>query len=163
MGHASLTHDTVPHLQPSMQKFFREKIYNNRHMTVGRLRADGILNLLRDYEKQETISSQTFQKGVNFVDTQSFNTLSSRDREIAEIAVNKVLSTMDKPSVESHYTKESRTRLPQGFFCQNHGRNHSHNTNDCRRVNMTQGYGGGRFFNNNRSPGRSPGRDFQRN
>ena len=70
---------------------------------------------------------------------------------------------MDKPSVESHYTKETRTRLPQGFFCQNHGRNHSHNTNECRRVNMTYGYGNGRFFNNNRSPGRSPGRDIQRN
>ena len=76
---------TIPHLQSQMLKCFREKIYNNRHMTVGRLRADGILNLLREFEKQETISSRTFQKGVNFVDTQSFNTLSSRDREIAKL------------------------------------------------------------------------------
>ena len=142
---------TIPHLQSQMIKFFREKLYNNRHMTVGRLRADGILNLLREFEKQETISSQTFHKEVNFVDTQSFNTLSSRDREIAEIAVNKVLSTMDKPSVESHYTKDSRTNLTQGFFCQRHGRNTSHNTRDCRKSQ--QGYGNGKFFNANRSPG----------
>ena len=87
---------TVPHLQSSMQKFFREKIYNNRHMTVGRLRADGILNLLRDYEKQEAISNQTFTKGVNFANAQSYNTLSSREKEIAEIAVSKVLDSLDK-------------------------------------------------------------------
>ena len=154
---------TVPHLQSSMQKFFREKIYNNRHMTVGRLRADGILNLLREFEKQETISSQTFQKGVNFADTRSYNTLSSRDREIAEIAVNKVLSTMDKASVESHYTKEYPKRPKTDFFCQNHGYNGSHNTSECRRANMTYGYGNGRFFNNNKSPLRSPGEDIKRN
>ena len=96
---------TIPHLQSPMQKFFREKIYNNRQMAVGRLRADGILNLLREFEKQESINNQTFQRGVNFADAQSYNTLSSRDREIAEIAVNKVLSTMDKPSVESHHSE----------------------------------------------------------
>ena len=58
-----LTIQTIPHLQSQMLKFFQEKLYNNRHMTVGRLRADGILNLLREFEKQETISSQTFKKG----------------------------------------------------------------------------------------------------
>ena len=77
---------TIPHLQSPMLKFFREKIYNNRHMTVGRLRADGILNLLREFEKQESISSQTFQKGVNFANTQSYNTLYSREKEMHNIS-----------------------------------------------------------------------------
>ena len=82
MGHASLTHDTNSS-SPSIidAKFFREKIYNNRHMTVGRLRADRILNLLRDYEKQEAISNQTFQKGVNFARTQSCNTLRRKSQK----------------------------------------------------------------------------------
>ena len=70
-------------------------------MTVGRLRADGILNLLREFEKQESISNQTFSKGVNFANTQSYNTLSSREKEIADIAVNKVLDNLDKPKLEA--------------------------------------------------------------
>jgi len=90
---------SIPHLQSPMLKFFRDKIYNNRHITVGRLRADGILNLLREFEKQESVSSQTFQKGVNFANTQSYNTLSSREKKIAEIAVNKVLDSLDKPKL----------------------------------------------------------------
>ena len=73
-----------------MQKFLREKIFNNRHMTVGRLRADGVLNLLREFEKHETITIQTFQREVNFSE-QSYQTLSSRDEAIAEQAVDKVL------------------------------------------------------------------------
>ena len=62
-------------------------------MTAGRFRADGILNLLREFEKQETISSQTFQKGVNFANAQSYNTLSHRDQEIADMAINKARVT----------------------------------------------------------------------
>ena len=71
---------TIPHLQARMLKVFKENIYNNRHTTVGQLRVDGILNLLREFEKQETISSQTFQKEVNFVNPQDYHTLSPATR-----------------------------------------------------------------------------------
>ena len=121
-------------------------------MTVGRLRADGILNLLREFEKQETISSQTFQKGVNFANAQSYNTLSHLRQEIADIAVNRVLATLEKQNLESHNTSK------RDLFCQNHGKNSSHTTDQCRRVNKTYGYGNRKFFSrsNSPAPSRSP-------
>ena len=144
---------TIPHLQSQMLKGFREKIYNNRHMTVGRLRADGILNLLREFENQETISTQTFQKRVNFANAQSFNTLSSREQEIAEMTANRLLANLDKPNLESYNTSK------HDHFFQYHGPRSNHTTEQCRGGKKT-GYGNGKFFNTSISPGRSPGRDI---
>ena len=150
---------SIPHLRKSMQKFLREKIFNNRHMTVGRLRADGVLTLLREFEKQESITQQTFDKEVNFSKQESYHSLSSRDQEIADIAVNKILASIDKPALESHYTKDDRTNSPYKLYCRYHGENRSHNTDQCRELKSPKGYGNGTFFNRNRSPGHSPGRD----
>ena len=152
---------SIPHLRGPMQKFLREKIFNNRHMTVGRLRADGVLNLLREFEKQETITSQTFQREVNFSE-QSYQTLSSRDRAIAEQAVDRVLKSLDNPIEENHYTDSSKaySPLPTQYYCKHHGRNHSHNTEGCKKYTTTNAYGNGRLFTRNNSPtqSRSPAR-----
>jgi hypothetical protein len=43
-----------------MQRFLKEKIFNNRHLTVEKVKAASILVLLRDFEKQETITTQKF-------------------------------------------------------------------------------------------------------
>jgi hypothetical protein len=94
---------SIQHLRTPMQKFLREKIFNNRHMTVDRLRADGVLNLLREFDKQETITSQTFQKEVNFSE-QSYQTLSPRDRAIAEQAVDKVIKTLQRKTTTQKQT-----------------------------------------------------------
>jgi hypothetical protein len=41
---------TVPHLRLPMQKVLKEKIFNNRHLTVGEVKAASILVVLRDFE-----------------------------------------------------------------------------------------------------------------
>ena len=56
---------STSHLRKPMQKLLREKTFNNRHMTVERLKADGVLTLLREFGKQESITRQTFQKKSN--------------------------------------------------------------------------------------------------
>ena len=45
---------TVPHLRAPMQRFLKEKIFNNRHLTVGKVKAASILVLLRDFENRKT-------------------------------------------------------------------------------------------------------------
>ena len=118
-------------------------------MTVGRLRADGVLTLLREFEKQESITQQTFDKEVDFPKQESYHTLSHRDQEIAEIAVNKVLASMEKPAIESHFTSNGRS---PDLYCKFHGHNKTHDTDNCRNGKSTMSYGNGKFFNRNYSP-----------
>jgi hypothetical protein len=137
---------TVPHLRAPMQRFLKEKIFNNRHLTVGKVKASSILVLLRDFEKQETITTQRFTESPR--EQRSFKTdyaLSEREQEIMEQAVENTL-------VKMHNTK-----IP---YCSLHGHK-DHTTENCRALQEKKGqnspnnqsprrtYYGGRTFNKN--------------
>ena len=129
-----------------MQRFLKEKIFNNRHLTVGKVKATSILVLLRDFEKQETITTQKFTESQR--EQRSFQTdykISEKEQEIMERAVESTLARL-------HHT--------QPAFCAIHGAK-GHTTAECQvlqskdtqkstsRQSPTSTYYGGRTFNKN--------------
>lgn len=65
-----------------MQRFLKENYFNNRHLTIRKVKVASILVLLRNFEKQETITSQSFKETTH--DQRNFKTdykLSERDGE----------------------------------------------------------------------------------
>jgi hypothetical protein len=116
----------VPHLRAPMQKFLKEKVFNNRHLTIGKVKAASVLTLLRDFEKQESITAHTFAAPPQA--HRVHNTLSSRDYELADAAADKVLEELDKNRIKSHATQADR------YYCARHGPNSSHTTSSCRAL-----------------------------
>ena len=53
---------TVPHLRAPMQRFLKEKLFNNRHLTVRKVKAASILVLLRDFGNKKILRPRSSQK-----------------------------------------------------------------------------------------------------
>ena len=102
-----------------MQRFLKEKIFNNRHLTVGKVKAASILVLHRDFEKQENITAQKFTESQR--EQRSFQTdykISEKDQEIMERAMENTLARL-------HHT--------QPPYCALHGHK-GHSTEDCKML-----------------------------
>jgi hypothetical protein len=79
-----------------MQRFLKERIFNNRYLTVGKVKAASILVLLRDFEKQETITTQRFTESPR--EQRSFKTdyeLSEREQEFLDKAMENTMAMLN--------------------------------------------------------------------